>query len=43
MEEGIIDTTPWITHRAPLTEMIPHFPRWLEPETQVIKAVVELD
>jgi 2-desacetyl-2-hydroxyethyl bacteriochlorophyllide A dehydrogenase len=43
MENGTIDTTPWITHRAPLTGMIEQFPGWLEPETKVIKAVVEMD
>ena len=41
METGQIDTTPWITHRADCTEMIGQFPRWLEPETGVVKAVVE--
>ena len=41
METGEIDTAPWITHRAGCTEMIAQFPRWLEPETGVIKAVVE--
>lgn len=43
MESGAIDTTPWITHRAPLTGMIPHFSHWLEPETKVIKAIIEID
>jgi 2-desacetyl-2-hydroxyethyl bacteriochlorophyllide A dehydrogenase len=41
MEEGVIDTAPWITHRASCDDMIPHFPSWLEPTTGVIKAVVE--
>lgn len=42
MESGAIDTTPWITHRAPFGEMISQFPGWLEPENRVLKAIVEL-
>jgi 2-desacetyl-2-hydroxyethyl bacteriochlorophyllide A dehydrogenase len=41
LESGQVDTTPWITHRAACTEMPAQFPRWLEPETGVIKALVE--
>ncbi|MSR31526.1 MAG: zinc-binding alcohol dehydrogenase family protein [Gemmataceae bacterium] len=40
IEEGKIDTKPWITHQAPLEGMIDVFPQWLKPETGVIKAVV---
>jgi len=43
IEEGVIDTGPWITHRASFDEMIEHFPEWLKPETGVIKAMVALD
>ena len=40
IEEGRIDTRPWITHRTTL-EMLPaEFPRYLEPQTGVVKAVV---
>jgi 2-desacetyl-2-hydroxyethyl bacteriochlorophyllide A dehydrogenase len=42
IEEGRIDTTPWITHRARLGEMVAAFPSWTRPETGVIKAMVEL-
>ncbi len=41
MEQGRIDTTPWITHRAPFAGMIGEFERWLQPETGVVKAMVE--
>ncbi len=41
MEAGTIDTTPWITHRAPADAMIDQFPTWLEPGSGVLKAVVE--
>ncbi|MEX1029087.1 MAG: zinc-binding alcohol dehydrogenase family protein [Paenibacillaceae bacterium] len=39
---GHIDVNSFITHRAPFDEMIDNFESWLKPETQVIKAVVEL-
>lgn len=40
IEEGRIDTVPWITHHAKFDDMIGVFPSWLKPETGVIKAVV---
>lgn len=42
IEEGVIDTAPWITHRANFEEMIPQFPGWLSPDARVIKAMVAL-
>jgi alcohol dehydrogenase len=42
IEEGKIDTVPWITHHAAFSDMIEAFPAWLKPETGVIKAVVEV-
>jgi threonine dehydrogenase-like Zn-dependent dehydrogenase len=42
LEAGVIDTRPWITHRAPFTGMIEAFPGWLDPASRVIKAMVEL-
>jgi len=42
MEEGRIDITPWVTDRVPMDAMIEHFPRWLDPGSGVIKAMVEL-
>jgi len=42
IEDGRIDTRPWITHRSHFDELIEEFPKWLRPETGVIKAVVEL-
>jgi 2-desacetyl-2-hydroxyethyl bacteriochlorophyllide A dehydrogenase len=42
IEDGRIDTRPWITHHAEFEEMIEEFPRWLKPETGVIKAVVHV-
>jgi alcohol dehydrogenase len=42
IERGEIDTKPWITHHAAFEEMIDAFPRWTQPETGVIKAMVEV-
>ena len=42
IEEGRIDTRPWITHQAPFDAMINEFPNWLKPETRVIKAIVNV-
>ncbi len=43
IEEGQIDTKPWLTHRSSFDEMIKRFPTWMKPETGVIKAIVEID
>lgn len=42
IEDGKIDTQPWITHQAKFDDMIEVFPSWLKPESGVIKAIVEL-
>jgi 2-desacetyl-2-hydroxyethyl bacteriochlorophyllide A dehydrogenase len=42
IEEGRIDTAPWITHTADFDHLIERFPEWLNPEAGVIKAVVQL-
>jgi alcohol dehydrogenase len=42
IEEGRIDTRPWVTHRAGLGDLIAAFPGWLDPRAGVIKAVVEV-
>ena len=43
IEDGRLDTRPWITHRAAFAEVADVFPTWLKPETGVIKAVVAVD
>ncbi len=40
IEDGTIDTRPWITHRTGFEELIDVFPSYTQPETGVIKAVV---
>lgn len=41
LEEGRIDVTSWITHRVQFADMIEVFPRWLDPDVGVVKAIVE--
>jgi alcohol dehydrogenase len=43
IEEGRIDTRPWITHRTPFEQMAGVFESYTKPETGVIKAVVEVN
>jgi alcohol dehydrogenase len=42
IENGSIDTQPWITHRTPFDELIDVFPSYTQPATGVIKAIVEV-
>jgi len=42
IEEGRIDTKPWITHRASFEELPVIFPTYTKAETGVIKAIVEV-
>jgi alcohol dehydrogenase len=42
IEDGQLDTGPWITHHADFDEMIQAFPTWIQPETGVIKAMVKV-
>jgi 2-desacetyl-2-hydroxyethyl bacteriochlorophyllide A dehydrogenase len=41
IEAKRIDTSPWITHRAPLSDVLAEFPLWTKAETGVIKAIIE--
>lgn len=43
IEDGAIDTGPWITHRTAFDQLIDVFPSYTQAETGVIKAVVEVD
>ncbi|MFT5123638.1 MAG: 2-desacetyl-2-hydroxyethyl bacteriochlorophyllide A dehydrogenase [Kiritimatiellia bacterium] len=42
IEDGEINTKPWITHRTTFDKMIGEFESFTKPETGVIKAVVEM-
>ncbi|MEE2658179.1 MAG: zinc-binding alcohol dehydrogenase family protein [Candidatus Latescibacterota bacterium] len=43
MEEGRVDTSPWITHRAGYDRIAEKFPGWLDPAGGVVKAMLDLD
>jgi alcohol dehydrogenase len=43
IEDGQLDTRPWITHHAGFDSLVEVFPSWVLPETGVIKAMVEVD
>ncbi|MBB5349933.1 2-desacetyl-2-hydroxyethyl bacteriochlorophyllide A dehydrogenase [Haloferula luteola] len=42
IESGRLDTNPWITHRGGFNDVPQLFPTWTNPETGVIKAMIEL-
>lgn len=42
IEQGKVDTDPWITHRAPMDQVPEVFKSWTKPETGVIKAMIEV-
>ncbi len=42
VEAGAINTDPWITHRAPFCDTVEQFPSWTQPETGVIKAMIDV-
>ena len=42
IEEGRIDTRPWITHKIPFSEVAEQFPQIIRPEAQAIKAIIEV-
>jgi len=42
IEDGRIDTRPWVTHRCEFDDLAKNFPAYTKPETGVIKAMVEV-
>lgn len=42
IEEGTINTTPWITHRTSFDSVIGEFESFTRPESGVIKAIIEV-
>ena len=42
IEDGTIDTEPWITHRTSFDQVIGEFESYTRPESGVIKAIVEV-
>ncbi len=43
IEEGRIDTRPWITHHTNFDRLAEDLPPFAKPETGVIKAIIEVD
>lgn len=41
IEDGVVDTTPWITHRTTADAFCDVLPSWQKPEANVLKAMVE--
>jgi 2-desacetyl-2-hydroxyethyl bacteriochlorophyllide A dehydrogenase len=41
VENGRIDTKPWITHRVGVDDAVESFPKWVEPNSGVLKAMIE--
>jgi 2-desacetyl-2-hydroxyethyl bacteriochlorophyllide A dehydrogenase len=41
VEEGKIDTRPWITHRAAAGEVSRFFPNWVNPASGLLKGIIE--
>ena len=42
IEEGRIDTSPWITHKIPFNKVAEQFPQIIRPEARAIKAMIEV-
>lgn len=42
IEDGTIDTHPWITHRTSFADVVERFESFTRPDSGVIKAVIEL-
>ncbi len=42
VESGRVDTTPWITHRAPLRDVPEEFASWTNPSAGVLKAMISV-
>ncbi|MBM81407.1 MAG: L-iditol 2-dehydrogenase [Planctomycetaceae bacterium] len=42
IEDGTINTDPWITHRTPFDGVVENFDSYTKPETGVIKAIIEV-
>jgi len=42
IEDGTIDTGPWVTHRTSFERVVDEFDRLSRPETGVIKAVIDV-
>ncbi len=42
VESGQVNTDPWVTHRGVLSDVPALFPQWINPQSGVIKAIIEV-
>jgi 2-desacetyl-2-hydroxyethyl bacteriochlorophyllide A dehydrogenase len=42
LETGQVQVSPWITHRCKFDDFVEHFSSWNDPESGIIKGVVEV-
>lgn len=42
LASGVVDLDPWITHHATPASIIEDFPGWLQPESGVVKAMLDM-
>ena len=42
IEDGIVDTSPWLTHSSTYEDFVESFETWLKPESGVIKAILHM-
>ena len=42
IEDGTIDTVPWITHRLAFDEVSDRFESLIQPDSGVLKAIIEV-
>lgn len=42
MEDGTVNTDPWITHRTTMDQLSNDFPTFLDPKNGVLKAMIEI-
>ncbi|MEM7452864.1 MAG: zinc-binding alcohol dehydrogenase family protein [Planctomycetota bacterium] len=42
IEDGTVNTDPWVTHRTSFDSVIEDFPSFLKPDSGVLKAVIEV-
>ena len=42
IENGVIDTDPWITHRTSFDDVVGEFETFTRPESGVLKAMIEV-
>jgi threonine dehydrogenase-like Zn-dependent dehydrogenase len=42
LKNGSVKAKPFVTHRVDFTNLAAEFPKWIEPDNDVIKAIVDV-